>query len=153
SVRQDTNGLAQIVDYYGAVLASSDYFSSDPQTIVEYVPTRGVRTIYATVGDVFAWLCVAALLSCRCGCRRKTPPTCYALSRPPRSARPKPSGPGSPGGRMRQTGWVSRMSRSRRGGLPAVVARLARRGGTRCRRRCGRRRRPRAGGSRPWAAS
>lgn len=40
-MRQDTNGLAQIVDYYGAVLASSDYFSSDPQTIVEYVPTRG----------------------------------------------------------------------------------------------------------------
>lgn len=72
-MRQDTNGLAQIVDYYGAVLASSDYFSSDPQPIVEYVPTRGVRTIYATVGDVFAWLCVAVLLSCRCGCRRRKP--------------------------------------------------------------------------------
>jgi hypothetical protein len=41
SLRQGTNGLAQIVDYDGAVLASSDYFSSDPQTIVEYVPTGG----------------------------------------------------------------------------------------------------------------
>lgn len=60
-VRQDTNGLAQTVDYQGRVLASSHYFTSDQQTMVAYVPARGVRTIYASVGDVFAWLCVAAL--------------------------------------------------------------------------------------------
>lgn len=60
-VRQDTNGLAQTVDYQGRVLASSNYFTSDQQTMVAYVPSKGVRTIYAAVGDVFAWLCVAAL--------------------------------------------------------------------------------------------
>ncbi|MEU3457727.1 nitrilase-related carbon-nitrogen hydrolase [Micromonospora sp. NPDC006766] len=60
-VRQDTNGLAQTVDYQGRVLASSNYFSSNQQTMVAYVPTKGVRTIYAAVGDVFAWLCVATL--------------------------------------------------------------------------------------------
>jgi apolipoprotein N-acyltransferase len=60
-IRQDTNGLAQAVDYHGRVLASSDYFTSDQQTMVAYIPTSGVRTIYATIGDVFAWLSVIAL--------------------------------------------------------------------------------------------
>jgi hypothetical protein len=70
SVRQDTNRLAQIVDYYGAVLASSGYFSSDQQTMVEYVPTRGcVRSTQPLVMSSPG--CVAALFSCRCGRRRK----------------------------------------------------------------------------------
>jgi apolipoprotein N-acyltransferase len=60
-VRQDTEGLAQVVDFQGHVLAASDYFTTDQQTMVAYVPTHGERTIYAMVGDVFAWLSVAAL--------------------------------------------------------------------------------------------
>ena len=60
-VRQDTKGLAQVVDFQGHVLAASDYFTTDQQTMVAYVPTQGERTIYAMVGDVFAWLSVAAL--------------------------------------------------------------------------------------------
>jgi apolipoprotein N-acyltransferase len=60
-VRQDTEGLAQVVDFQGHVLAASDYFTTGQQTMVAYVPTQGERTIYAIVGDVFAWLCVAAL--------------------------------------------------------------------------------------------
>jgi apolipoprotein N-acyltransferase len=60
-VRQDTGGRAQVVDFQGHVLAASDYFTTDQQTMVAYVPTRGERTIYAMVGDVFAWLSVAAL--------------------------------------------------------------------------------------------
>jgi apolipoprotein N-acyltransferase len=61
-VRQDSNGLAQVVDFQGRVLASSDYFTSDQQTMVAYVPTKGERTIYAMVGDVFAWVSIAALI-------------------------------------------------------------------------------------------
>ena len=30
--------------------------------MVAYVPTQGERTIYAMVGDVFAWLSVASLV-------------------------------------------------------------------------------------------
>jgi hypothetical protein len=60
-VRQDTEGFAQVVDYQGHVRAASDYFTTDQQTMVAYVPTQGERTIYAMVGDVFAWLSVAAL--------------------------------------------------------------------------------------------
>jgi apolipoprotein N-acyltransferase len=61
-IRPDTHGLAQAVDYQGHVLASTDYFGTGQQTVVAYVPTDGARTIYAAVGDVFAWLCTAVLL-------------------------------------------------------------------------------------------
>jgi apolipoprotein N-acyltransferase len=60
-VRQSSHGLAMTVDYQGNVLASTDYFTSDPQVMVAYVPTRGVPTIYAMIGDLFAWLSAAAL--------------------------------------------------------------------------------------------
>jgi len=61
-VRQTTNGLAMTVDYEGNVLAKSDYFATDPQVMVADVPIHGVRTIYATIGDLFAWLSVAGLV-------------------------------------------------------------------------------------------
>jgi apolipoprotein N-acyltransferase len=38
------------------------YFTSDAQVMVAYVPTNGVRTIYAAIGDLFAWLCIAGLV-------------------------------------------------------------------------------------------
>jgi apolipoprotein N-acyltransferase len=50
------------VDYEGRVLATSDFFSTDQQTMIAYVPIHGVRTIYATIGDLFAWLSIAGLL-------------------------------------------------------------------------------------------
>ena len=53
-VRQASNGLSMAVDYEGNVLAASDYFTTDPQVMVAYVPMQGVRTIYATIGDLFA---------------------------------------------------------------------------------------------------
>ena len=31
--------------------------------MVAYVPMHGVRTIYATIGDLFAWLCIIGLLA------------------------------------------------------------------------------------------
>jgi apolipoprotein N-acyltransferase len=61
-VRQASNGLSMTVDYEGNVLASSDFFTSDPQVMVAYVPMQGVHTIYATIGDMFAWLSVAGLV-------------------------------------------------------------------------------------------
>ena len=61
-VRQTSRGLAMTVDDEGNVLAASDYFTSDPQVMVAYVPMQGVHTIYATIGDLFAWLSVAGLV-------------------------------------------------------------------------------------------
>ena len=61
-VRQTEWGLAMTVDYEGHVLAASDFFTSDPQVMVAYVPMQGVHTIYATIGDLFAWLSMAGLV-------------------------------------------------------------------------------------------
>ncbi|WP_220204721.1 apolipoprotein N-acyltransferase [Reticulibacter mediterranei] len=62
-VRQTSNGLALTVDYQGHILAASDYFTTNEQTMIAFVPKKGVTTIYALVGDLFAWLCIASLLS------------------------------------------------------------------------------------------
>ncbi len=61
-VRQSQAGLAMAVDYEGQALAASDYFTTDSQVMVAYVPMQGVHTIYATIGDLFAWLSVAGLV-------------------------------------------------------------------------------------------
>jgi apolipoprotein N-acyltransferase len=62
-VRQASKGLSITVDYEGRVLAASDYFTTDHQIMVAYVPMHGVRTIYATIGDLFAWLCMIGLVA------------------------------------------------------------------------------------------
>jgi len=61
-VTQTDLGLSMAVDYEGQVLAASDYFTTDPQVMVAYVPMKGVHTIYATIGDLFAWLSMAGLV-------------------------------------------------------------------------------------------
>jgi apolipoprotein N-acyltransferase len=61
-VAQADLGLSVAVDYEGHVLASTDFFSTDPQLMVAYVPMQGVHTIYATLGDLFAWLSIAGLI-------------------------------------------------------------------------------------------
>ena len=61
-VRQDSHGVASTFDYEGHVLATTDYYRTDQQAMVAAVPTSGVRTVYSTIGDLFAWLCVAASL-------------------------------------------------------------------------------------------
>jgi apolipoprotein N-acyltransferase len=61
-VTQSDEGLSVAVDYEGNVLASTDFFTTDPQLMVAYVPMQGVHTIYATIGDLFAWLSIAGLV-------------------------------------------------------------------------------------------
>src|SRR6266700_4053989 len=61
-VRQASNRLAMTVDDEGQVLAATDYYTTDQQTMIASVPVKGVWTIYAHVGDLFAWLCIAGML-------------------------------------------------------------------------------------------
>jgi apolipoprotein N-acyltransferase len=61
-VRHTSNGLSIATDYQGRILASMDHFVTDDRALVAHVPTRGVRTIYARVGDLFAWLCIGGLM-------------------------------------------------------------------------------------------
>jgi apolipoprotein N-acyltransferase len=60
-VRQTDEGLSAAVDYQGRVLASMDHFTTTDRVMIAHVPTRGVATVYARVGDVFAWACLAGL--------------------------------------------------------------------------------------------
>jgi apolipoprotein N-acyltransferase len=61
-VRPTSDGLAMTVDDEGHVLAATDYFTTNQQTMIAFVPTKGVWTVYAHIGDMFAWLCIAGLL-------------------------------------------------------------------------------------------
>jgi apolipoprotein N-acyltransferase len=62
-VRQASHGLAITVDDEGNMLAATDAFTTDPQVMVASVPMHGVHTIYATIGDLFAWLAIGSLLA------------------------------------------------------------------------------------------
>lgn len=61
-VRASRLGLSSAVDPYSRILALMDDTATDPPIMVAQVPTRGVRTLYARIGDTFAWLCAAGLI-------------------------------------------------------------------------------------------
>jgi apolipoprotein N-acyltransferase len=61
-VRHAGEGLSIAVDYQGRVRAAMDHYETEgDRVMVAQVPTRGVRTVYARVGDLFAGLAVIAL--------------------------------------------------------------------------------------------
>jgi apolipoprotein N-acyltransferase len=60
-VRQTSNGLSAAVDSRGRTLAAVDFVESGPRVMVTQVPRHGERTLYARLGDVFAWGCLMAL--------------------------------------------------------------------------------------------
>lgn len=63
-LRPASDGLALAVDYRGRVLGAADYFTTaDRQILTADLPTHGVRTVYGRIGDLLAWLCLAALLA------------------------------------------------------------------------------------------
>lgn len=61
-VRPTAKGYSVITDAYGRTLASTDYFTTNQPTMVANVPVKGTPTLYAQIGDVFAYLAVACLL-------------------------------------------------------------------------------------------
>jgi len=61
-VRHTSGGLSIATDYQGRVLASMDHYTATDRVLVAQVPTRGVRTIYSRVGDLFAWMCMLGVV-------------------------------------------------------------------------------------------
>ncbi|HOX87814.1 MAG TPA: hypothetical protein PLY04_17670, partial [bacterium] len=43
-------------------LATADYFTTK-QAMVSHVPTRGVKTLYTMIGDLFAWLSILGFVT------------------------------------------------------------------------------------------
>ena len=57
-------GGSGAVDPYGRQLAAMDDFMAHDNVMVAQLPaSAGAHTIYARVGDMFAWGCVAGLLA------------------------------------------------------------------------------------------
>ena len=55
-------GLSIAVDPYGRIIAGSGSSQASKEPMLASVPNKGVETVYASFGDVFAWLCVAGLV-------------------------------------------------------------------------------------------
>lgn len=62
-LRETRRGLSIATDPFGRPIASADFFSARTRTLVASVPTRGVATLYPLIGDIVAWLGLAALLA------------------------------------------------------------------------------------------
>jgi apolipoprotein N-acyltransferase len=60
-VRPVYNGYSFAVDYNGKLLADMDSDRTDTGIMYADVPTKGVNTLYARIGDLFGWICVFGL--------------------------------------------------------------------------------------------
>ncbi len=60
-VRQVNHGESLAADAYGNLLASASFFGGADKTLVAYLPTRRVPTLYNLIGDAFAYACILTL--------------------------------------------------------------------------------------------
>ena len=62
-VRAASSGVSGAFDAWGRVIGFSDYFAPGDRTLIVQLPIGGVRTIYARIGDLLGWVCVAGLVA------------------------------------------------------------------------------------------
>jgi len=60
-VRAAASGISGAFDSWGRVLGFTDFFARGDRSLTVQLPVGGVPTMYARIGDAFAWLCVALL--------------------------------------------------------------------------------------------
>jgi apolipoprotein N-acyltransferase len=60
-VRPAASGISSAIDPWGRVLGMADYFAPGDRTLSVQVPVGRIPTLYARIGDLFAWVCVACL--------------------------------------------------------------------------------------------
>ncbi len=61
-VRPTYNGISFASDFNGNILTTMDFDKNETGIMYADVPTKGVRTLYPHIGDIFGWLCVAGFL-------------------------------------------------------------------------------------------
>jgi apolipoprotein N-acyltransferase len=61
-VRPVYNGYSYAMDHNGKLLAGMDSDNTATGIMYADVPTKGVKTIYTTIGDLLGWFCVFGLL-------------------------------------------------------------------------------------------
>jgi len=57
-IRATGNGLSIITDPYGRITGTLDNDKSKSKLMVAEIQTKGVKTLYAEIGDILAWLCI-----------------------------------------------------------------------------------------------
>ncbi|UII23720.1 nitrilase-related carbon-nitrogen hydrolase [Fulvivirga ligni] len=57
-VRQTSHGLSVGTDHTGRVIEEMDHFEDNDKTLITHLPTKGVSTIYAAIGDSFIAFCL-----------------------------------------------------------------------------------------------
>ena len=62
-IRPVYNGYSYAVDYNGKIVAHMDSDKTEDGIMYADVPTKGVRTIYSTIGDLLGWLCVLGFVA------------------------------------------------------------------------------------------
>jgi apolipoprotein N-acyltransferase len=91
-MRPDALGISLAVDPYGRELASADYYdTADGLDLVAMTPVQAVPTLYSRIGDVFAWLALAALVGLTIRAMFGTGPT-LRISRPESVEAVQPTG-------------------------------------------------------------
>ncbi|MGA6972338.1 MAG: hypothetical protein WBY93_11955 [Candidatus Binatus sp.] len=62
-IRIDFEGVSAAFDPYGRVLAMQDTLPGQSHMMMVDLPTKRVTTLYNRIGDIFAWLCIAMVLT------------------------------------------------------------------------------------------
>ncbi len=75
-VRVDFLGVSGAFDQYGRTLAMQDTLPGQTHTLMVDAPAQRVPTLYNQIGDIFAWLCLAAALTL----------SAFAIARPVRKS-------------------------------------------------------------------
>ena len=64
SLLRPVSGAVSIAsDYYGIIKGRNEFSPADENVLVSHLPTKGVSTVYALMGDWFAWVCLMVVLT------------------------------------------------------------------------------------------
>lgn len=62
-IRQTSYGISIGTDYTGEIISQMDHFNIDDKILITQLSTKGVKTIYSMIGDVFILFCLLLLIS------------------------------------------------------------------------------------------
>jgi len=60
-VRGTGQGLSLAVDYNGKVLSQLNFYQTEENIMISDVPIKRAKTVYASMGDWFPWICIIGL--------------------------------------------------------------------------------------------
>ncbi len=72
-IRQTSHGLSVGTDFSGKVLGKMDHFTDNDKMLITQLPTKGVNTIYAVIGDSFIAFCLVVLVITAIALKKRNP--------------------------------------------------------------------------------